>query len=111
MAATLPRRILGVASVVIVGAIAVAALLPSQPDGLVGGPLGIATAVVAGVALVTAWIAAIWHAAATTPWRAAAPKWLVIAILVFGTGVAGVLYYVLFAHWQRDIVELPTRAA
>jgi hypothetical protein len=35
------------------------------------------------------------------PWRWNMPRWLVVALLVLGTGAAGVFYYAFFAHWQR----------
>jgi hypothetical protein len=107
---TLARRVLAVSSLLLIVAIVVAALLPAQPDGRVTGPLGITTAVVAFIALLGAWVAAIWHAAAS-PWNAAVPRWVVIVLLVFGTGVGGVLYYILYAHWQRRPMASTERAA
>jgi len=104
------RRVLAICSVVLVISVVVAAFLPAQPDGRITGPLGIATAIVAFAALFGAWIAAIWHAS-VSPWRATAPRWLVILLLVFGSGVAGVLYYVLYAHWQRPDSQFASRAA
>jgi len=95
------RLVLGIASLVLVTSVGVAALLPSDTSGRVGGTAGVAAAVTAGIALVAAWIASLWHAASLRPWTATAPRWLVLAVLAFGTGVAGLFYYLFFAHWQR----------
>lgn len=96
------RVTLKFASVVLVGSVGFAALLPSGPDGFIGGPLGVAGAIVAGAALMVAWVAAIWHASTLRPWTATAPRWVIISVLLFGSGVAGFFYYVLYARRFRS---------
>ena len=89
---------MAVSSIVLVGSVGVAALLPAAPDGFVRGPGGVSIAVLAGVAAVTVWGAALWHAATIRPWTATVPRWLMLVIILFGTGVAGMLYYLFYAR-------------
>ncbi len=92
------RRVMAISSLILVGSVVVAALLPAAPDGFIRGPAGTLAAVLAGLALVTVWGAAIWHAATIQTWNATVPRWAMIVILVFGTGVAGILYYLFYAR-------------
>lgn len=95
------RALLKASCAVMIAAVLVAALLPSQSDGAIAGPLGVTTAVIGGSAMIVAWVAALWHAGTLAPWKAAVPRWIVVVVLAFGTGVAAFFYYVLFAHWHR----------
>ena len=103
------RRVLQGATLLLAIAIILAVIAPTGPDGYVTGAVGRTANVLGFVSIFGAWITAIWHAAGMRPWRLAPPRWLVIILLVFGSGIAGILYYILVAHWDRQAPE-PARA-
>lgn len=100
-----PRMIMAISSVILALSIVVAVLLPASTDGSVGGPIGTLMAALAGIAMVVVWGAALWHAATVRPWTSSVPRWLMLLLLVFGAGVAGVLYYLLFARTYNPLKQ------
>jgi cytochrome bd-type quinol oxidase subunit 2 len=57
-----------------------------------------AVPVIAALAGVIAWLAALWHAI-VDPERHILPKPLIVLLLVFGNVIGAFLYYFLFLHW------------
>jgi hypothetical protein len=54
---------------------------------------------VTALTLLTLWGASLFHASLSTPWRHRVPRPVVIALLLIGNALGGLLYYVLALHW------------
>jgi hypothetical protein len=55
--------------------------------------------IAAGVTALTAWTAAVWHAASDQQ-RHGIPRFVLIGTLLFGNVAAAFFYYFLFVRWQ-----------
>lgn len=55
--------------------------------------------ITAGVTALTAWAAAVWHAASDQQ-RHVVPRPVLVGTLLFGNVAAAFFYYFLFVHWQ-----------
>ena len=105
------RWLLGLASWSILGLVVVGILanLPRFAGPIEAAPpwslldivsklIGLYTA----VALLTAWGAGVWHVAVNPRFRSPVPRALLVALMVVGNALAGVLYYFLYLVWQDD---------
>ena|SRR5712664_3089348 len=97
----LARRVLVVTAPLLVPAIILALVAPTDSRGYVTGPTGKIANALGFASVFGSWIAAIWHAIVMRPWRPRIPRWLVIILLVLGNSLATILYYFLVVQRYR----------
>lgn len=72
----------------------------SRPAGSIAHFILLTFPIITGVAALSTWGAALWHAVGDTG-RQGVPRWLLITILILGNFVASFFYYFLSVHWRH----------
>jgi hypothetical protein len=76
------------------------AAIVSHSDGAEYSLIGTVFGLVTAVGVLAVWIGGTWHALVQDPWNSTAPRWLVVALVILGNAVGGLLYYFLAVHWE-----------
>jgi len=103
------RHVLAIASFAILAVVALGLLeafipafgaLMQSAQGTFGYVATKSLTALMALSVLVAWGAALYHASTWTPWPLAAPRWIVIMLLVLGNAVAAIVYYFLALHWR-----------
>jgi len=73
------------------------AKLPARNASLVDA-MGKTLGAISGLALLGAWVSGLWHAAVHRVYSTG-QRATILAVLIFGNGVAAFFYYFTYVHW------------